>query len=218
MSNPKRFIIWGSAGHAKVLGSLIALNGGQVVALFDNNPYASSSLNGVPLFFGQKGFEHWIANNHSSGDLYGLAAIGGNHGRDRLDIQKLLNNHKVQTPWLQHPDASVCRTAKIGMGTQILAQSVVASDAKIGEACIINHQGSVDHECCLGDGVHIAPGATICGCVTLSDNVMIGAGAVILPRLKIGEDTIVGAGAVVTHDLPSRVVAFGNPARVIRNI
>jgi maltose O-acetyltransferase len=29
---------------------------------------------------------------------------------------------------------------------------------------------------------------------------------------------VVGAGAVVTKDLPARVVAVGNPARVIREL
>ena len=46
----------------------------------------------------------------------------------------------------------------------------------------------------------------------------IGAGAVILPGVTIGDNTVVGAGSVVTHDLPSGVVAFGNPCRVIREI
>ena len=36
--------------------------------------------------------------------------------------------------------------------------------------------------------------------------------------MTIGDDTVVGAGAVVTKDLPPRVVAVGNPARVLREI
>lgn len=31
-------------------------------------------------------------------------------------------------------------------------------------------------------------------------------------------DTIIGAGSVVTHDIPSGVIAAGNPCRVLRTI
>ena len=40
----------------------------------------------------------------------------------------------------------------------------------------------------------------------------------VCPGGTIGDDTIVGAGAVVTRDLPAGVVAFGNPAKVHREI
>ena len=36
-------------------------------------------------------------------------------------------------------------------------------------------------------------------------------------EVTIGADTVVGAGAVVLGDLPDRVVAFGVPARVVRD-
>lgn len=54
--------------------------------------------------------------------------------------------------------------------------------------------------------------------VTVADGVWLGAGAIVLPGVTIGENTVVGAGAVVTRDLPAGVVAYGNPARVAREI
>jgi maltose O-acetyltransferase len=54
--------------------------------------------------------------------------------------------------------------------------------------------------------------------ITIGDNVWLGGGAIVCPGVTIGDDTVVGAGAVVTRDLPSGVVAFGNPARVQREI
>jgi maltose O-acetyltransferase len=41
---------------------------------------------------------------------------------------------------------------------------------------------------------------------------------IVCPGVTIGRNTVVGAGAVVTKDLPPRVVAAGNPARVIRRL
>jgi len=46
----------------------------------------------------------------------------------------------------------------------------------------------------------------------------IGGGAIILPGVTIGDNTTIGAGSVVTHDIPSSVVAVGNPCRIIRYI
>lgn len=54
--------------------------------------------------------------------------------------------------------------------------------------------------------------------VHIGKNCWIGAGAVILPGVTIGDNTVIGAGSVVTKDIPSNVVAVGNPCRVLREI
>ena len=52
--------------------------------------------------------------------------------------------------------------------------------------------------------------------VTIGDNVWIGGNAVILPGVTIGEGAVIAAGSVVNRDIPPRVLAAGNPCRVIR--
>lgn len=216
MGKAQDYVLWGSAGHAKVLASMISLSGGRVVAIFDNNPQAVSSLPGIPLFIGLDGFVQWVRDKNDHGNLHGLAAIGGFRGDDRMKVQQIFRDHSLLVEPIVHPSASVCATSKMGSGTQILAQSIVAADAQIGEACIINHKASVDHECVLADGVHLAPGSTLCGCVTLDKNVMIGAGAVVLPRISVGANAIVGGGAVVTKNVPPNAIVYGNPAQIHR--
>jgi maltose O-acetyltransferase len=54
--------------------------------------------------------------------------------------------------------------------------------------------------------------------ITIGDNVWLGGGVIVCPGVTIGDDTVVGAGAVVTRDLPARVLAVGNPARVVRSL
>ena len=54
--------------------------------------------------------------------------------------------------------------------------------------------------------------------VRIGKNCWIGAGTVIVPGVTIGDNVVVGAGSVVTKDLPSGVVAYGNPCRVIREV
>lgn len=54
--------------------------------------------------------------------------------------------------------------------------------------------------------------------ITIGDDVWIGAGTIVLPGITIGSGTSIGAGSVVTHDIPSNVLACGNPCREIRTI
>ncbi|MCD8357062.1 MAG: sugar O-acetyltransferase [Clostridia bacterium] len=54
--------------------------------------------------------------------------------------------------------------------------------------------------------------------VHIGKNCWIGSGAVIVPGVTIGDNTVIGAGSVVTKDIPSNVVAVGNPCRVLRQI
>jgi len=52
--------------------------------------------------------------------------------------------------------------------------------------------------------------------VRIGHNVWIGGGAIICPGVTIGDDTTIGAGSVVVRDVPARVLAVGNPCRVVR--
>ena len=54
--------------------------------------------------------------------------------------------------------------------------------------------------------------------VTIGNNVWIGGSVTILPGVTIGDNVTIGAGSVVVKDIPSNVIAVGNPCRVIRKI
>jgi acetyltransferase-like isoleucine patch superfamily enzyme len=52
--------------------------------------------------------------------------------------------------------------------------------------------------------------------VVIGDNVWICANAVILAGAEVGDHSVIGAGSIVTGKIPSRCVAAGNPARVVK--
>ena len=54
--------------------------------------------------------------------------------------------------------------------------------------------------------------------VTIGNSVWLGGGVIVLLGITIGDGSVIGAGSVVTKDVPSGVVAVGNPCRVIRKI
>lgn len=54
--------------------------------------------------------------------------------------------------------------------------------------------------------------------VHIGKNCWVGAGAIIMPGITIGDHVVIGAGSVVTKDIPSNVVAVGNPCRIMREV
>ena len=54
--------------------------------------------------------------------------------------------------------------------------------------------------------------------VNIGNDVWIGGNTVINPGVTIGNNVVIGSGSVVCKDIPSNVVACGNPCRVIRSI
>jgi len=88
----------------------------------------------------------------------------------------------------------------------------------------------------IGDNVFFAPGVSLYTAghpvdarlrnqdleyafpITIGSNVWIGGGTIVNPNITIGDNVVIGSGSVVTHDIPSDVVAAGNPCRVLRLI
>lgn len=52
--------------------------------------------------------------------------------------------------------------------------------------------------------------------VYLKKGCYIGARSILMPGITVGECSIIGSGSVVTRDIPPYSIAFGNPAKVIR--
>ncbi len=54
--------------------------------------------------------------------------------------------------------------------------------------------------------------------IHIGKNVWLGGDVKVVPGVTIGDNTIIGTGSIVTKDIPSNVIAVGNPCRVIREI
>ena len=54
--------------------------------------------------------------------------------------------------------------------------------------------------------------------IHIGRNCWLGAGVIVMPGVTIGDNVVLGAGSIVTKDIPSNVVAVGNPCRVLREV
>lgn len=122
--------------------------------------------------------------------------------------------------------ADVYGDVTIGAGSTIWFQSVLRGDSNrisIGEKSNIQ-DGTIVHvdegaPTLIEDGVTIGHGCIIHGC-TIHSGALIGMGSTILNNAVIGENSLIGAGSLVTERtiIPPNSLAFGSPARVIRQL
>lgn len=54
--------------------------------------------------------------------------------------------------------------------------------------------------------------------IKVGNNVWIGGNVCVLPGVTIGDNVVIGAGSIVTKDIPSNVVAVGNPCKIIKEL
>lgn len=214
MADPLRpIIVWGATGQALVVNEFAREIGLEIKALVDNDPQVAPPLADLPVLRGLAGLEAWLAEEGAGPRLGAVVAVGGERGRDRLELAASLAALGLEPIDAIHPAAYVARDATWEPGLQVMAGAVVATRARLGAQCLVNTGATVDHECELGDGVHIGPGAHLAGCVRIGDHAFVGTGACVLPRITIGRRAVVGAGAVVTKDVPDGRAVAGNPAR-----
>jgi len=97
------------------------------------------------------------------------------------------------------------RETDIGAFSLINARHGVTIEEKvqIGSHCSIYSQSTIDDKT---------------GPVALRKNCRIGSHSVIMPNVTVGENSIVGACSFVNRDIPPNVVAFGCPAKVVRQL
>lgn len=122
--------------------------------------------------------------------------------------------------------ARVLGDVTIGEGSSVWYNAVIRGDSNsivIGENTNVQDNAvlhvSHSNSLTIGDNVTIGHGAIIHGC-TIGNNVLIGMGAIVLDGAVIEDNCIIGAGALVTQGkmIPTGSLAFGNPAKVMREI
>lgn len=196
-------VIVGASGHGKVIADIAEKVGYTDIVFLDDNPKIESC--GIYKVVG----DCKSALSYRNADF--IVAIGNTIIRRR--IQSELVDKGLHIVSLIHPSAVIAPNVKIGVGTVVMAGTVINPCSEIGQGCIINTCASVDHDCRIGDYVHVSVGAHVAGTVTIEDNTWIGAGAIISNNIEIVADCMIGAGAVVVCNIKKADTYIGVPAK-----
>jgi len=208
-----KLLVYGAGGHGKVVADILIACGHLQVAFIDDKPgLAGMTVAGLPVIGGADHIPRELAN-----DQVGVAlGIGDNNLRKAL--AQRLTTLGTQILTAIHPSAILSRSAKIGVGTVVMAGVVINADAQLGAGVIANSGAIIEHDVVIGDYAHVSPNAVLGGAASLGSLAHLGLGAIVLPGIEIGSRSIIGAGAVVNRKLPSGIVATGVPARVRRTL
>lgn len=197
MVTPERILLFGSGGHCKVVRDIILQAAAyDIVAIID------------------KADEDNLARFDVSA---GIVAIGDNWVRSQVVARIVQQLPNFQFVTAIHPSAVIGSDVKVGAGTVIMAGSCINPGGRIGVHCIVNTGAILDHDNVLGDYTSVAPGVATGGMVSIGSFSAIGVGTSIIHAISVGDHTVIGAGAVVVSDIPSGVVAYGAPCKVIRS-
>jgi acetyltransferase-like isoleucine patch superfamily enzyme len=112
---------------------------------------------------------------------------------------------------------------EIGDGTRMSGHCVLSAvqHVRIGRSVLLGRNvylADHSHGAAAADVPIVAQDLEAISPVVVEDNAWLGQNCVILPGVTIGKGSVVGANAVVRDDVPSRTVAVGAPARVVRHL
>ena len=143
-----------------------------------------------------------------------VLAIGDNRIRENLASE--LRGREIRWGTVVHPRAVVSASAVIGTGSVILANAVVHTGARVGSHVVVNTGVVIEHDCVVEEFASLSPGVCMAGRVRVGRRAFLSVGVILAPRASVGNDTVIGAGSVVIKEVPASVVAYGNPARIVR--
>ncbi len=91
-----------------------------------------------------------------------------------------------------------------------------SGDTIVREGVFIGHLSSIGHDAEIGEHTVISIHVAIGGHAKIGKWCYIAPQTVVAPHVKIGNYTMIGMGSVVTEDIPSGVIAYGSPCKVVR--
>jgi acetyltransferase-like isoleucine patch superfamily enzyme len=111
---------------------------------------------------------------------------------------------------------------EIGRGVGITGGAICANESiRIGDRVRIGANCTIvdtDFHPLEASARMTSPAAGAGSPVTIGDEAFIGMQVMILKGSRIGSGAVIGAGSVVAGEIPPRVIAAGNPARVLREL
>jgi sugar O-acyltransferase (sialic acid O-acetyltransferase NeuD family) len=211
----KNIVIIGGGNQAHYVIDIIEREGQyNIVGIIDSIHPIGVDRFGYKIIGRQENISELITQYQIYG---GIIAIGDNwiRGNVYLQISSLVPDFEFINAI--HPSVIIGNNVKIGKGVTAMAGVIFNPKSVIGDFTFFATGAQVEHDCIISDFASISAGSVTGGYVTLGKYSALTLGVTVLDRIEIGENTVVGAGSLVLKSLPSNVLVYGNPAKIIKH-
>ena len=155
-----------------------------------------------------------IKNKYELDDFEVCIAIGEPVVRKILMDKLTSSNIKIKS--LIHPEVYIPKSTKVGKGTIINKFVSITSDITIGENVYIHPMACIGHDSIIGKNAIISSFVDVAGNCVVGNEAFLAIGTILKQGIVIGEKSILGLGSIVHKNIPSNVIAMGNPARPMK--
>ncbi len=178
--------------------------------------------------------------------IYGPAVLGQPpRGKSEGELTLVIGKNAMIRPFTTiYAGSQIGDNFQCGQGASIREDNKIGNNVSVGTHAVLEYENLIGdntriHTGCflemvtLGRYVFLGPHVVFTddphpmGCpkwkecgggAIVGDMARIGANCTLLPAVKIGKEALIGAGSVVTKDVPDKMVAAGNPAKVIKSV
>lgn len=144
-----------------------------------------------------------------------VIANGEPKARQTLFDKVISNGYTLQT--LIHPNAFIGSETEICDGVIIQHGCHVSCSATINTNAIIQSLTYIGHDSLIGKDSVLSAHTAISGNCIIGERTFLGINVTVREKVSIGNDVIIGMNSAVVYDVPNNVVAYGNPARIVRD-
>jgi len=210
----KKLCIVGTGSQGRYVVEIINKNKFYTDVKFvdiENEKNVGNFINGVEVVCLLNNIQSFI-----NPQQYGVIIAYGNN-RKKKEIVEVLQKYTYKFETLISSQAYISSNVEIGLGCIINPNVTILPNTMIGNHVIIHSGSVIEHDNIINNFVNVAPSVTTAGYVNIDEGAYLYTGAVVVPKIKIGSWSVIGAGAIVLHDVKSKGVYVGNPARSIKS-
>jgi len=156
-----------------------------------------------------------LGDNVAIDDYCALDARGGDDSGISIGDNTIVSRNTI----LRTKDGTISIARDSGIGSNCVLAS--ASTLEIGENLLM-----ASCVCVLAGGQHafdrvdipiVSQGMVSRGGITIGRNVWLGTRVTVLDGVQIGDEAVIGACSLVNKDIPEYAIAYGIPAKVVKD-
>lgn len=216
MKNTKeKILVFGASDYTRyTIDVLEKQNEYEIIGILDYNNRKDDIFCGYQILGNDNDLPEIYKN---TGIKKGIVTIGDNYRRKEV-VERILGYIPDFTfVSAIHPSIILGNNARIGKGCAVMAGVILNNDTIVGDHCYIGTNSSLDHDGIVGDFSNVMPGVTTGGNVSIGFCSTLALGSKVIHGRTIGDHTVIGAGSLVVKDFGNNILAFGVPAKKIRD-